>query len=177
MTSQPLMWKLFQEKNSKALCSGCGRTATLYDKLKTRRFEFVPLWGYPVFFNYQMRRVNCKRCSIVVEAVPWASGKHTLTKTYMQFLSSWARKLSWSETARSFQTSWRKGFDSVRFVVDYGLKNRDVSIGHRPNYLTFDSRNNTSCKAQSAIDGTAQYNVYGLCNYSTAWLIILFLEA
>ena len=119
--------KIIPRKNSKALCSGCGTTATLYDKLKTRRFEFVPLWGYPVFFNYQMRRVNCKRCSIVVEAVPWASGKHTLTKTYMQFLSSWARKLSWSETARSFQTSWRKVFDSVRFVVDYGLKNRDVS--------------------------------------------------
>ena len=78
--------KIIPRKNSKALCSGCGRTATLYDKLKTRRFEFVPLWGYPVFFNYQMRRVNCKRCSIVVEAVPWASGKHTLTKTYMQFL-------------------------------------------------------------------------------------------
>ena len=124
---QSLEVDLIPRKNSKALCSACGRPAALYDKLTTRRFEFVPLWGYPVFFNYQMRRVNCKRCGIVVEAIPWASGKYTLTKTYMQFLSSWARKLSWSETARSFQTSWRKVFDSVRFVVDYGLKNRDVS--------------------------------------------------
>ena len=124
---QSLEVDLIPRKNSKALCSACRRPATLYDKLTTRRFEFVPLWGYPVFFNYQMRRVNCKRFGIVVEAIPWASGKYTLTKTYMQFLSSWARKLSWSETARSFQTSWRKVFDSVRFVVDYGLKNRDVS--------------------------------------------------
>ena len=45
----------------------------------------------------------------------------------MQFLSSWARNLSWSETAKIFKTSWRKVFDSVRFIVDYGLKNRDVS--------------------------------------------------
>ena len=118
---------LIPRKNSKAICSGCGKPASLYDKLTTRRFEFVPLWGYPVFFNYKMRRVNCKLCDVVVEAVPWASGKHTLTKTYMQFLSGWARKLSWTETARSFKTSWRKVFASVRFLVDYGLKNRDVS--------------------------------------------------
>ena len=55
-----------------------------------------------------MRRVNCQRCGVVVEAVPWASGKHHLTKVYMQFLAHWARKLSWKEVAESFQTSWER---------------------------------------------------------------------
>ncbi len=119
--------KIIPRKNSPAHCSGCNKPASLYDKLKKRSFEFVPLWGYKVFFVYHMRRVNCKRCGVLVEAVPWASGKYTLTKTHMKFLSDWARKISWSETARSFKTSWRKVFDSVRFVVDFGLKNRDVS--------------------------------------------------
>jgi len=114
-------------KNSRAICSYCDQVAGLYDKLNVRRFEFVPLWGLKVFFVYPMRRVNCKRCGVVVESVPWAAGKYTLTKTYMQFLSSWARKLSWSEVAKSFQTSWRKVFDSVRFIVDFGLKNRNIS--------------------------------------------------
>jgi transposase len=114
-------------RNAHAICSCCHQKASLYDCLKVRHFEFVPMWGYRVFFVYKMRRVNCKTCGVKIEEVPWASGKYTLTKTYMTFLSSWARKLSWSETARSFRTSWRKVFDSVRFIVEYGLKNRDVS--------------------------------------------------
>jgi len=38
-----------------------------YDTLKPRRFEFVPLWGIPVFFEYAMRRVDCPRCGVSVE--------------------------------------------------------------------------------------------------------------
>lgn len=114
-------------KNGQLLCSYCSKAAKQYDTLTTREFEFVPLWGYRVFLVYQMRRVNCHTCGIKVESVPWASGKYTLTKTYMKFLSDWARKLSWQETARSFKTSWQKVFTAVRFVVEYGLKNRDIT--------------------------------------------------
>jgi len=119
--------RIIPRKNSHALCSGCHKKAHLYDRLSLRRFEFVPLWGYRVFFLYQMRRVNCKRCGVTVEAVPWTTGKHTLTQAYMKFLSDWAKKLSWLETARSFKTSWQKVFASVRYVVEYGLKYRDIS--------------------------------------------------
>jgi transposase len=55
---------------------------------------------------YRMRRVDCKTCGVIVEAVPWVDGKHQLTKAYMLFLARWARKLSWKETAQSFRTSW-----------------------------------------------------------------------
>jgi len=74
-----------------------------------------------------MRRVDCKNCGVKIEEVPWSSGKHTLTKSYMKFLSDWARKLSWQETARSFKTSWQKVYASVGYVVEWGLKHRDVS--------------------------------------------------
>ena len=114
-------------KNGILLCSCCGKPAKHYDTLAMRDFEFVPLWGYRVFLTYRMRRVTCRKCGVKVESVPWASGKYTLTKTYMKFLSDWARKLSWQETARSFKTSWQKVFTAVKFVVEYGLKNRDIS--------------------------------------------------
>jgi transposase len=61
-----------------------------------------------------------------VESVPWPDGKQTMTKTMMQFLASWAKKLSWLETARSFNTSWHKVFNSVKHVVDWGLENRTL---------------------------------------------------
>ena len=114
-------------KNSKSICSGCHKSAPGYDSLNERKFEFIPTWGYLVFFIYTMRRVDCPRCGVRVEEVPWAHGKRHQTKTYMQFLAHWARKLSWKEVAESFQTSWPKVFWAVKYVVEWGLKNRDLS--------------------------------------------------
>ena len=79
---------------SAAICSGRQQPAPGYDHLPERRFEFIPFWGFLVFLLYRMRRVNCRKCGVVVEEVPWADGKHQLTRAYMLFLARWARKLS-----------------------------------------------------------------------------------
>lgn len=79
---------------SRPVCSKCGRKGTQYDTLSQRRFEFVPLWAIPVFFLYSMRRVDCRRCGVTVERVPWADGKHHSTYSYRVFLASWAKRLS-----------------------------------------------------------------------------------
>src|SRR5450432_4016568 len=114
---------------SKAVCSGCHQPAPGYDRLPERRFEFIPLWGFLVFFLYSMRRVNCRSCcGVLVEEVPWADGKHQLTKAYVLFLARWARKLSWKETAESFRTSWDKVCDAVEYVVTYGLEHRTLGL-------------------------------------------------
>ena len=118
---------LVPRKNSSAICSECHQIAPCYDRLEVRRFESVPLWGYPFFFIYHMRRVNCSDCGVKVEEIPWSTGKHTLTKSHMQFLASWGKELSWQAVARRFSTSWQKVFWSVAYIVDYGLKHRDVS--------------------------------------------------
>jgi len=99
--------------NSQPVCSKCRRRRPGYDRLKERRFEFVPLWGIAVFFIYAMRRVDCPTCGVVVEAVPWADGKHQLTTTYAWFLARWAKRLSWKEVADVFHTSWEKVFSAV----------------------------------------------------------------
>ena len=112
---------------SKAICSGCHQPAPGYDRLTERRFEFIPLWGYLVFLLYVMRRVDCPRCqAVVVEEVPWGDGKRTQTRAYMLFLARWARRLSWTETARVFRTSWDKVFEAVEQVVTYGLEHREL---------------------------------------------------
>jgi len=94
-------------KNSRPICSGCGKACGCYDHQEKRYFEHVPLWGIPVFLCYRMRRVNCRLCGVKIESVPWTDGKRTMTKSMMQFLANWAKKLSWQETARSFNTSWQ----------------------------------------------------------------------
>ena len=134
-------------QGSKAHCSECHKPASGYDQLAQRRFEFIPVWGFAVVLLYSMRRVQCRRCGVKVEEVPWATGKHQLTKAYMLYLAHWARKLSWKETALSFHTSWEKVQLAVAWVVQWGLEHRElgtiaaigvdeVSFGKGHDYLT-----------------------------------------
>jgi transposase len=113
-------------EGSAAVCSGCHKPASGYDHLPERRFEFIPFWGFLIFFLYRMRRVNCRNCGVVVEEVPWGDGKHQLTRAYMLFLARWARQLSWKETAEAFRTSWEKVCDAVEYVVTWGLEHRTL---------------------------------------------------
>ena len=112
---------------SKPICSSCHKKGSIYDTQPARLFEFIPIWNIPVFISYRMRRVDCKNCGVKVEKVPWADGKHSCCNAYRHYLSTWAKKMSWSETARTFKTSWDNVCRSVKWVVDYGLKHRDLS--------------------------------------------------
>ena len=124
--SRTIEIKIRARRGSKPVCSGCHERGATYDHLSTRRFEFVPFWGFVVLLLYCMRRVNCRTCGVRVEEVPWATGKHQLTKAYMLFLAHWARKLSWQETAASFRSSWDKVRQGVEYVVDWGLAHRSL---------------------------------------------------
>lgn len=114
-------------RRNRPRCAGCGQVGPVYDRLAPRRFEFVPLWGLRVFFLYMMRRVECPRCGVTVEQVPWADGKHQLTTTYMWFLATWAKRLSWQEVARVFRTSWDQVFRSVAMAVAWGRDHVDLA--------------------------------------------------
>ena len=118
--------EIYPRKGSRPVCSVCGNPGPGYDTLTVRRYEFIPLWGIAVFFLYARRRVNCHRCGIKVERVPWAEGKHHLTTTYAWFLARWAKRLSWKEVAYAFQTSWDNVFNSVKMAVAWGLANRNL---------------------------------------------------
>jgi len=119
--------EIIPRANAKPRCSGCGEPRPGYDRMRRpREFEFIPVWNIPVSLSYTMRRVDCPTCGIKVEAVPWAQGKHACCDVYRHFLASWARRLSWKETAACFHTNWDTVCRSVKWVVDFGLKHRDL---------------------------------------------------
>ena len=143
-------------QGSKARCSGCHETASGYDQMPQRGFEFIPIWGFAVILLYCMRRVDCRRCGVKVEEVPWGTGKHQLTKAYMLYLAQWARKLSWKETAQSFHTSWEKVHQAVAYVVEWGLLHRqlgpiraigvdEIAYGKGHQYLTLVYQIESNC--------------------------------
>jgi transposase len=119
--------ELRPRKGSKPICSGCGEPGPTYDTARQpRSFEFIPLWGFLVFFWYSMRRVDCRRCGVTTERVPWAEGKNTTCNEYRLFLSRWGKRLSWSEVAGIFGTSWGVVYRSIQWVVAYGLAQRSI---------------------------------------------------
>lgn len=133
--------------NADPECPECGRRFGTYDTQKPRLYEYVPLWGFKVFFRYSPRRADCPVHGAKVEHVPWAVGKEHQTTSYKIFLAAWAKYLSWLEVARIFDASWNTVYRAVKYVVDYGLAHRQLDtveiIGvdelhtfHGQNYLT-----------------------------------------
>ncbi len=116
-----------ERAKSRPECSGCGRRGAGYDRLGERRFEFIPFWGIKVFFLYAPRRVNCPRCGVKVERMPWATGKHRLSNAYAWYLAGWGKRLSWKEVAEVFHTTWDQVFHSVEMAVQWGRKHMDMS--------------------------------------------------
>lgn len=116
-------------KGSRGLCSVCGQAGPAYDRLPEREFDFVPLWGIAVTLLCALRRINCPRCGVKVERVPWCDpgGKSPMTTAMKVFLSRWARLLSWRQVAVSFAVSWDSVYRAVADVVAYGLEHRDLS--------------------------------------------------
>ena len=115
-------------ENGLPTCSGCGMRCSGYDtQPTTRRFEFVPLWLIPVVLVYRMRRVNCARCGVKVERVPWAKGKSRLTTEFKWFLASWAKRMSWKEVSECFRVSWDHVYNSVKYAVSWGFTHRDLT--------------------------------------------------
>jgi transposase len=119
--------RIAPRKNSRGRCCRCNRAGATYDHQPERRFDFVPLWGLLVFLLYAPRRVDCRRCGVHVEAMPWVMGKSSMTLVYMSFLATWARRLSWTETARIFASTWDNVRCAVEWVVEYGLEHRDLA--------------------------------------------------
>ena len=116
-------------KGSRGICSGCGKIGPTYDHLPERRFGFVPLWGMAVMLVYALRRIDCPRCGVKVEQVPWCApgSKSPMTTALMVFLSRWAKLLSWRQVAECFAVSWESVYRSVEQVVQYGLCRRSLS--------------------------------------------------
>lgn len=121
-----LVVSVHPRRNSKARCGECHVPGPTYDTRPDERlFDFVPILGMSVLFAYRMRRVDCPTCGVKTEHLPWATGKEQMTTAYKWYLSTWARRMSWNETAAVFRTSWNRVYRSVRHAVIWGLAHRE----------------------------------------------------
>ena len=144
---EALIIDIVPRRNSLPICPECNKRRKMYDRQPQRLFEYIPIWAFKVYFRYAPRRVACPDHGVKVEALPWAYGKERMTYSYQVYLTRWAKRLSWKETADIFETSWDTVFRAVKFVVAYGLDHRnlegvteigvdDISVFKGHKYLT-----------------------------------------
>jgi len=124
--SKSIVVEIKPRANSKPECPICSKRCATYDTRPARMFEYVPLWDFKVFFKYAPRRAACLVHGVKIELMPWASGKEQMTTSYKIYLSRWAKRLSWKETADIFKTSWESVYRAVQYVVEYGLSKRKL---------------------------------------------------
>lgn len=102
-------------------CSGCGkRVRGTYDT-STRRWRHLSLCGWKTFLEGEIRRVDCPRCGVRVEKVPWARRDSTFTRPVEDAVAWLARRASASAVARWFVIAWATVGAIVAYVVGENL--------------------------------------------------------
>lgn len=74
--------------------------------------------------HYCPRRVDCPRCGVRVEEVPWAEPWARGTTALANAVAVLARELSWQGTAGEYRMNWKSVAAIARRAVKYGLQNR-----------------------------------------------------
>ncbi|MGC8501395.1 MAG: ISL3 family transposase [Leptospirillia bacterium] len=62
--------------------------------------------------------------------MPWTlphNPKSPLTEAFAWFLSRWAKRLSWKETAEAFHTTWDAVYQSVAMAVSWGREHMNTA--------------------------------------------------
>jgi transposase len=125
--SLQLSIRILPRRNSRPFCSRCGCRGPVHDKLTDLQYQHVPICGIAVVFLYAMRRVKCNRCGTTVKMVPWSEGKNRLTTCCLWIIASWTKRLSWTEVATIFRTSWDSVMQAIEHAVAWGLEHRDLT--------------------------------------------------
>ena len=118
---------LERRRNRKVVCSGCGRRLWVYDRLPVRVWHHIPFWGIAVDLLYRPCRVQCPKCGVKVEAIPWSNGKSVLTKPLIGLLAHFSKLLPLEVVAKLHGVSWAAVGSAVKQAVAYGLAHRDLS--------------------------------------------------
>jgi transposase len=107
-------------------CGVCRqRCGTVHQRRpKERKWRDLSLRDRNAFLCYQPYRVNCPRCGVRVESVPWAEPWARVTRALARSVAVMARDLSGLKTARHYQLNWKTVARIIRQAVAYGLRHR-----------------------------------------------------
>ena len=106
-------------------CGVCRqRCREVYDLCKERTWRDLSMRKLRLRLVYRPRRVDCPRCGVRVEDLPWAEPWARVTTALANAVAVLARELSWQGTARHYGLNWKSVATIVKRAVEYGLRHR-----------------------------------------------------
>ena len=99
-------------------CSECGkRVRRGYDK-RQRMWRHLDLAGMKTVLRYEFRRVDCPRCGVKVEGVPWATAGSHFTRPFEEHTAYLAQQCAGTTVTRLMRIAWRTVGTIIRRVVN-----------------------------------------------------------
>jgi transposase len=90
-----------------ARCAGCGcRVGSVYDA-RLRRWRHLDLAGMRLMLRYRLRRVDCDRCGVIIEMVPWAEPYSWFTRDFEEHVAYLAQACDKSAIVSMMRIAWR----------------------------------------------------------------------
>lgn len=128
-------------------CGSCGKKVSGSRDRRTRRWRHLDFAGMRVELRYRIRRVDCKRCGVTTELVPWAEPSSPFTRDFEDTVALFAQKLDKTTISQLMGVAWETVGNIARRVVDRrgpndlldGLRRigiDELSYKRRHNYLT-----------------------------------------
>lgn len=148
-------------------CGRCSRKAPGYDQRRIRRWRSLNFGATRVWLEYAPRRVECKRCGVVTEEVPWARLSSHFTRDFEEMTAYLAQTTDKTTVSRLMGIAWATVGKIVGRVVaerlDPGrLKGLcrigvdDFSYRKRHRYLTLVLDHDSKCVVWAAKGRSAE---------------------
>lgn len=100
-----------------ARCAGCGcRARRLYDA-RERTWRHLDFAGVEVQLRYRMRRVDCARCGVTTELVPWAEHAVGFTRDFEDFVAFLAQRMDKTSITKLMGIGWETVGRIIQRVV------------------------------------------------------------
>ena len=100
-----------------ARCSGCMcRVRAVHDR-RERDWRHLDVGPFRVWLRYSLRRVDCPRCGVVVEFVPWAESQSWFTYEFEEQVAYLAQKMDKTTLSLLMRIAWRTVGAIVERVV------------------------------------------------------------
>jgi transposase len=101
-------------------CSGCGMICPVYDHSAERNWRHLPCGDVVIWLSYAQRRVDCEKCGVLTEQVPWANPRSRFTRALEEQAAYMAQVMDKTAVTRLLGISWR----SVGRIVDRIVEQR-----------------------------------------------------
>lgn len=106
------------KRGKKGFCPICGRRVRSFYDHHEREWMHLSVCGFRTIIRARIRRVNCPRCGVRVEKVPWARHDSDFTRPLEDAVAWLLRQSNMTATAEWFGISWETVGNIAKRVVD-----------------------------------------------------------